>query len=72
MQHDASGGVALRCRNASYAYLVGRTMFETDKLPAAFVERCNQMDEIWVPSPFSHQVRLPAHPACCWGAHLSL
>jgi glycosyltransferase involved in cell wall biosynthesis/tetratricopeptide (TPR) repeat protein len=29
---------------------VGRTMFETDGLPAEWRDRCNAMDEIWVPS----------------------
>ena len=37
-----------RCDEA--AYCVGRTMFETDRLPPDWVERCNRMDEIWVPS----------------------
>ncbi len=32
---------------------VGRTMFETDRLPAAWVEKCNALDEIWVPSAFN-------------------
>lgn len=36
-------------------YMVARTMFETDGLPASMVARCNQMDEIWVPSSFNEQ-----------------
>ncbi|MFN8022128.1 MAG: glycosyltransferase [Acidimicrobiales bacterium] len=28
---------------------VGRTMYETDGLPAEWRRRCNEMDEIWVP-----------------------
>jgi glycosyltransferase involved in cell wall biosynthesis len=32
---------------------VVRTMFETDRLPADWVVRCNQMDEVWVPSRFN-------------------
>jgi len=36
-------------------YMVARTMFETDGLPAAMVDRCNQMDELWVPSEFNIQ-----------------
>ncbi|HYC56711.1 MAG TPA: glycosyltransferase [Candidatus Binatia bacterium] len=32
---------------------IGRTMFETDSLPLDRVERCNAMDEIWVPSSFN-------------------
>ncbi|HNY30897.1 MAG TPA: glycosyltransferase [Fibrobacteria bacterium] len=32
---------------------VGRTTFETDGLPADWVERCDSMDEIWVPCGFN-------------------
>ena len=32
---------------------VGRTMFETDGLPNHWVEKCNLMDEIWVPTDFN-------------------
>ncbi len=32
---------------------VGRTMFETDRLPADWVAKCNEMDEVWVPSEFN-------------------
>ena len=35
------------------AWSIGRTMFETDRLPESWVTRCNQMDEIWVPSRFN-------------------
>ncbi len=35
------------------AYNIGRTMFETDSLPADWVVRCNMMDEVWVPSDFN-------------------
>lgn len=30
---------------------IGRTMFETDRIPDDWVVRCNQMDEVWVPTP---------------------
>lgn len=30
-----------------------RTMFETDRIPPAWVKACNNMDEIWVPSQFN-------------------
>jgi glycosyltransferase involved in cell wall biosynthesis len=33
--------------------LVGRTMFETDRIPDGWVEKCNAMDEVWVPSAFN-------------------
>ena len=34
-------------------YCIGRTMFETDSLPPDWVNACNKMDEIWVPSEFN-------------------
>lgn len=34
-------------------YRIGRTMFETDRIPADWVTACNRMDEIWVPSRFN-------------------
>lgn len=33
-------------------YTIGRTMFETDRIPAGWKSRCNNMDEIWVPTEF--------------------
>eukprot|EP00897_Mesotaenium_endlicherianum_P000473 jgi/Mesen1/10426/ME000082S09931 len=33
-------------------FTVGRTMFETDRVSARHVERCNCMDEVWVPTDF--------------------
>jgi glycosyltransferase involved in cell wall biosynthesis len=32
---------------------IGRTMFETDRLPEGWVQACNQMDAVWVPSEFN-------------------
>lgn len=49
------------------AYVVGRTMFESDSLPPRWVARCNEMDELWVPSEFNREtfrragVRVPMH-----------
>ncbi|MEY2407994.1 MAG: hypothetical protein QOF48_664, partial [Verrucomicrobiota bacterium] len=34
-------------------YHIGRTLFETDTLPQDWVKVCNQMDELWVASPFN-------------------
>lgn len=34
---------------------VGRTMFETDRLPAGWAEACNQMDAVWVPTAFNQE-----------------
>ena len=31
----------------------GRTLFETDRIPDAWVEACNSIDEVWVPSRFN-------------------
>lgn len=36
-----------------YRYWIGRTMFETDRLPQGWSEACNFMDEVWVPSHFN-------------------
>lgn len=47
----APGSAFQRVRGA--AYMVGRTMFETDGLPPEWVARCNEMDEIWVPTGFN-------------------
>lgn len=40
-------------RVAGADYHIGRTMFETDRLPEHWVPACNLMDEIWVPSGFN-------------------
>jgi len=37
-------------------YRVGRTTFETDRLPIGWLEACQEMDEVWVPSQFNYQV----------------
>lgn len=37
-----------RCR-------VGRTTFGTDRIPDGWAERCNAMDEVWVPSEFDRE-----------------
>jgi glycosyltransferase involved in cell wall biosynthesis len=34
---------------------VGRTMFGTDRVPDGWSERCNAMDEVWVPSEFNRE-----------------
>ena len=33
---------------------IGVTIFETDRIPAKWVELCNRMDEVWVPSAFNY------------------
>jgi glycosyltransferase involved in cell wall biosynthesis len=37
-------------RERSYPVAIGRTMFETDRIPQSWVAPCNDMDELWVPS----------------------
>lgn len=34
-------------------YKVGFTMLETDGIPGEWVDQCNRMDEVWVPSKFN-------------------
>ena len=36
-------------------YTIGFTMYELSGIPSWWVEKCNQMDEIWVPSSFNQQ-----------------
>lgn len=44
------------CPPEGAAFRVGRTMFETDRLPAGWDERLNAMDEVWVPTAFHRDV----------------
>lgn len=44
------------CPPPGALYAVGRTMFETDRLPDGWAPRLNAMDEIWVPSQHSFEV----------------
>jgi glycosyltransferase involved in cell wall biosynthesis len=39
---------------------VGRTMIETDRIPDGWAEKCNAMDEVWVPSYFNMETFLRA------------
>ena len=48
--HNPANGF-IRLPDAEYQ--IGRTMFETDRLPESWVPACNRMDEIWVPSQFN-------------------
>lgn len=36
----------------NFKSVIGRTMFETDRVNAEHVERCNRMDYVWVPTDF--------------------
>ncbi|KAF1794779.1 Glycosyl transferase, family 1 [Phytophthora cactorum] len=41
---------------AGALYKVGRTMFETDRVPKGWSDRMNKMDEIWVPTKFQEKI----------------
>jgi glycosyltransferase involved in cell wall biosynthesis len=47
-----------QCPPSNSGYKIGRTMFETDRLPQGWVQRLNFMDEIWVPTDFARKVFL--------------
>ena len=53
--HVAHIGANRFKRHPSALRNIGRTMFETDGLPEDWRDRCNAMDEIWVPS--EHNLR---------------
>ena len=38
------------------SYRIGRTMFETDKIPKGWARKMNMMNEIWVPSEFMKKI----------------
>ena len=40
-------------RSPTLRATVGRTMFETDRIPEDWIAPCNDLDEIWVPSQFN-------------------
>lgn len=43
-------------RNKDALYNIAYTVWETDRLPHSWVELCNLMDEIWVPSEWNVEV----------------
>ncbi|MGA2509757.1 MAG: glycosyltransferase [Candidatus Acidiferrales bacterium] len=60
---DRARSVLFQCLTAHdfsldlYArFRVGRTTFETDRLPVGWLEACQAMDEVWVPSQFNRDV----------------
>jgi glycosyltransferase involved in cell wall biosynthesis len=64
LQHASLGSFA---PTPQAAYAIGRTMFETNGLPADSVHRANALDELWVPSEFNREtfrnagVTVPMH-----------
>ena len=46
------------CPPPHSAIRIGRTMFETDRLPKGWQQRLNNMDYVWVPTAFHRQVFL--------------
>ena len=51
-RHYPADGFAI---NANARVSIGRTMFETDSVPAHWVRRCNERDELWLPSQFNRE-----------------
>lgn len=49
-QHVSAFGWNLGIQGAAR---VGRTMFETDRIPDGWLERCNALDEVWIPTEFN-------------------
>ena len=43
------------CPPLGATHVIGRTMYETDSVPAEWVARCNKMDRIWVPTEFHRE-----------------
>lgn len=62
-QRKAAAGGAHICQNFPTLFTrrsdarlnIGRTMFETDRLPEGWAEACNKMDRVWVPSEFNRE-----------------
>jgi len=50
VSHNPAGGF-IRLPDADFS--IGRSMFETDRIAPDWVEACNRMDEVWVPSRFN-------------------
>jgi len=40
-------------KKSNALYNIGRAFFETDRIPQEWVEKCNEMDELWIPSDFN-------------------
>jgi len=41
-------------------YTIGRTMFETDRIPDGWISRLKYMDEVWVPTSHSASIFIEA------------
>ncbi|KAG3034326.1 hypothetical protein JG687_00001021 [Phytophthora cactorum] len=53
---DPAHYMTSRCPPQGALYKVGRTMFETDRVPKGWSDRMNKMDEIWVPTKFQEKI----------------
>ena len=55
--YDAQGACPPLSNSKRPALTIGRTMFETDRLPSGWVERLNHrfIDQIWVPTEFNRE-----------------
>lgn len=49
------GWGSVPCPPPNALFKVGRTMYETDRVPSSWVEKLNLMDRIWVPTEFHRQ-----------------
>jgi hypothetical protein len=49
-----------RCPPSNSIYKIGRTMFETNRIPDGWEKRINMLDEVWVPTQFSKDIFISA------------
>jgi hypothetical protein len=57
---DQSGETFKQCPPLEGScYAIGRTMFETDRVPSSWTESLNLVDEVWVPTRFNQRTFQP-------------
>ena len=50
------GWDSVPCPSSTALYKIGRTMYETDRVPVAWIPRLRRMDEIWVPTRWAQDI----------------
>ncbi|BBI36078.1 glycosyltransferase family 4 protein [Cohnella abietis] len=55
IQHGVPAHFNMQLPHIKVIRTIGITLFETDRTPADWPQRCNQLDEIWVPSQFNYR-----------------
>lgn len=55
IQHGIPTHFNLEIPHPKVVKKIGITLFETDRIPSDWAERCNLFDEIWVPSHFNYR-----------------